>query len=433
MNDNAISIRNVSKSYFVFDSPWKRLLHSFAPSSSKVNNVINAVNEVNIEIKQGEAVAIIGLNGSGKSTLLQILTGTLSPTSGKVITNGRISALLELGSGFNPEYSGRDNVILNGLILGFTKAEILEKFTAIENFAEIGNAIDRPVKTYSSGMLMRLAFAVQVLSEPEILVIDEALSVGDYFFQQKCFGFIRKLSEKGVTLLFVSHDMGAVRDICQRGIFLKEGCVVYDGDKLKAIQTYLSDQSQHQVKSNNVIKKDSDISNKRTDSKIKLVNPIWSLSKFEQDKKINLKGYIIGLELNDEFNCPVTSFPIGSKVVIKLHYKMLKNEITHVNFVLKNKNGLIVTAVSSLNLKVAPPNLLSGDEAIFKLETNILLEGAEYVFCMSLVQNDFSNTTGKILDETPWIGPIQVKWDYENKIPPFFGLCGMNNKASFLT
>src|SRR6185295_15923251 len=184
---------------------------------------------------------IIGRNGSGKSTLLQIITGTLVPTTGELAVNGRVSALLELGSGFNPEYTGRDNVMMNGLILGLGRDEIARRFDEIAAFAEIGDAIDRPVKTYSSGMLMRLAFAVQVLTDPDILVIDEALSVGDFFFQQKCFGHMRALCEKGVTLAFVSHDMGTVRDLCGRAIYLRDGRVAFAGETSLAIHHYLAD------------------------------------------------------------------------------------------------------------------------------------------------------------------------------------------------
>ena len=182
MTDLAISVRNVGKCYRVFDDQRSRLLHAVWPKHTKGMQEIWALKDINFEIKRGEAVAIIGRNGGGKSTLLEILTGTLTPTTGSVKVNGRVSALLELGSGFNPEYSGRDNVILNGLLLGLSKGDILNRFGEIEAFSEIGDAIDRPVKTYSSGMMMRLAFAVQVLCDPDILIIDEALSVGDFFF-----------------------------------------------------------------------------------------------------------------------------------------------------------------------------------------------------------------------------------------------------------
>ena len=213
----AISVRNVSKRYRVFDSQRSRLLHAVWPKHTQGMQEIRALNDINLEIRRGESVAVIARNGGGKSTLLEILTGTLTPTSGEVKVNGRVSALLELGSGFNPEYTGRENVILNGLILGLAKSEILDRFNEIEAFAEIGAAIDRPLKTYSSGMMIRLAFSVQVLLRSEILIVDEALGVGDFFFQQKCFARLRKMREESVTLIFVSHDMGTVRDVSGAG------------------------------------------------------------------------------------------------------------------------------------------------------------------------------------------------------------------------
>jgi len=235
-----ISVRGVAKRYQVFDSPWARLRHAIGSSNGGMRE-IQALHDVSFDVARGESLGVIGRNGGGKSTLLEILTGTVMPTAGEVAVNGRVSALLELGSGFNPEYTGRENVMLNGLLAGFERRDILRRFGEVEAFAEIGEAIDRPVKTYSSGMMMRLAFAVQVLSDPDILVIDEALSVGDFFFQQKCFARIRELRARGVTLVFVSHDMGTVRDLCERAVYLKAGRVQFVGDSRDAIRHYLGE------------------------------------------------------------------------------------------------------------------------------------------------------------------------------------------------
>lgn len=190
-----------------------------------------ALKNINFELKKGESLGIIGRNGAGKSTLLQIISGTLSPTSGDVKVAGRINALLELGSGFNPDFTGRENVFLNGAILGFTHKEIESRFEEILDFSEIGDFIDQPVKTYSSGMFVRLAFSVQALMEPEILIIDEALSVGDVFFQSKCHTIIDKLLSNGnTTFIFVSHDIHSVIKYCKKAIFLNKGTIIYSGD-----------------------------------------------------------------------------------------------------------------------------------------------------------------------------------------------------------
>ena len=436
MSNIAISVKNVCKSYELLDKPWTRVCSALGVDQKKSVQEINAIDGVSFEIKRGESVAIIGQNGSGKSTLLEILTGTLSPTSGKVIVNGRVSALLELGSGFNPDYTGRDNVVLNGLLLGLRRREILDRFGEIEDFADIGSAIDRPVNTYSSGMVMRLAFAVQVLCDPDILIVDEALSVGDFFFQQKCFKLIRKLCKRGVTLVFVSHDMAAVRDLCQRGIYIVKGRVGFDGDKIQAIQTYLSATAEPALVTNDDGDRGSATEARaivQENNGLSLVDPIWSLSNAEMDRKSKLKACIIGVELRDESGHSIRSIRMGSTVIVRVHYQAFSGESPHVNFILKNKHDHIVTAVGSFNHKVDPPNLNPGEKAIFELRINMSFEAGDYVYSLALTKPNASQTSGVVFDETPWIGPTQIAWNYEEQIPPFFGICGMSNSVSFDT
>lgn len=231
-SDNiAISVNNISKCYQVYDTPRDRLKQFVLPRLQRFLGKPQkqyfrqfwALQNISFEAKKGEAVGIIGRNGSGKSTLLQIITGTLTPTAGNVLTNGRIAALLELGSGFNPDFTGRENVYLNGALLGLTSEQIDKRFDAIALFADIGEYLDQPVKTYSSGMLVRLAFAVQVQVEPDILIVDEALAVGDALFQKRCFQKIEELISRGTTLLFVSHDQETVRTLTNRALLLKSG------------------------------------------------------------------------------------------------------------------------------------------------------------------------------------------------------------------
>ena len=200
-----------------------------------------ALRDVSFDVKKGECVGIIGRNGAGKSTLLQIITGTLRATGGEVVTQGRITALLELGSGFNPEFSGRDNVYMNAAILGFSDEIIKTKYQDIISFADIGNFIDQPVKTYSSGMLVRLAFSVQVMLDPDILVVDEALAVGDIFFQQKCFERLKQLVENGTTILFVAHDLTLIKNMCSRAVYLNHGRLAAFGPAAEICDMYYSD------------------------------------------------------------------------------------------------------------------------------------------------------------------------------------------------
>ncbi len=229
--DIAIHVNNLSKCYHIYESPRNRLKQFLLPRLQRVAGSVSkqyyrefwALKDISFEIKKGESVGVIGRNGSGKSTLLQIITGTLSPTEGSVETRGRIAALLELGSGYSPDFTGRENVYLNGSLLGLTRQQIDDKFDAIAAFADIGQYLDQPVRTYSSGMLVRLAFAVQVQVDPDILIVDEALAVGDALFQKRCFQRIEKLVSDGTTLMFVSHDQESVRTLTNRALLLNRG------------------------------------------------------------------------------------------------------------------------------------------------------------------------------------------------------------------
>jgi len=245
-NEIAISIKGVSKCYEIYNTPGDRLKQFFFPRFArllrrKLRNYFTqfaALNDVSFEVKRGATLGIIGRNGSGKSTLLQIICGTLNPTMGKIQVNGRVAALLELGSGFNPEFTGRENVYLNASILGLSREEIDYRFNQIADFADIGDFIEQPVKTYSSGMMLRLAFAVIANVDADILIIDEALSVGDAVFTQKCMRFIRKFKAKG-TLLFVSHDMGSILNLCEEVVWLHKGLVREKGISQNVSESYL--------------------------------------------------------------------------------------------------------------------------------------------------------------------------------------------------
>ncbi|KXU90931.1 sugar ABC transporter ATP-binding protein [Paraburkholderia monticola] len=245
-NDIAITVQGVSKRFELYDKPSDRLKQFILPRLNRLTGKpprdyfreFWALKDVSFDVRRGEAFAIVGRNGSGKSTLLQIITGTLSPTTGLVNTNGRVAALLELGSGFNPEFTGKENVFLNGALLGFSREEIEQKYDAIVGFADIGQHIDQPVKSYSSGMVVRLAIAVQTQVEPDILIVDEALAVGDALFQKRCYRQIEKLLNNGTTLLFVSHDQEIVRTLTQRAVFLNAGNAQKCGDTSDVLFAY---------------------------------------------------------------------------------------------------------------------------------------------------------------------------------------------------
>ena len=238
--DIALSVKNISKCFEMYEKPVHRLFQTLFAGHRTFYREFWALRDVSFDVRRRECVGIIGRNGAGKSTLLQIITGTLQPTGGTVERRGRVAALLELGSGFNPEFTGRENVYMNASILGLTKEEIDARYQAILDFAEIGEFIDQPVKTYSSGMMVRLAFAVVAHVDADILVVDEALAVGDAFFQQKCMRFIRKFKEEH-TILFVSHDTGAVVNLCDRGVLLEGGQVKMIGSPKEVSEQYLRD------------------------------------------------------------------------------------------------------------------------------------------------------------------------------------------------
>ncbi len=234
----AISVRDLNKIYKLYDKPVDRLKEALGLSRKKRYKEHYALRNVDMEIRQGETVGIIGTNGSGKSTILKIITGVLNPTSGQVEVDGRISALLELGAGFNMEYNGIENIYLNGTMIGFSREEIDEKLEGILEFADIGDYVYQPVKTYSSGMFVRLAFAVAINIDPEILIVDEALSVGDVFFQAKCYHKFEEFRNMGKTILFVSHDLSSVSKYCDRVVLLNKGEKLAEGSPKEMINIY---------------------------------------------------------------------------------------------------------------------------------------------------------------------------------------------------
>ncbi len=238
MQKVAIKVTNVSNIYKLYDTPAARLKDALGLARKKNYREHAALHDVTLEIKKGETVGIIGTNGSGKSTLLKIITGVIRQTEGEVEVDGRISALLELGAGFNMEYTGIENVYLQGDMMGFSRQEIEQKMEDILGFADIGDFVHQPVKTYSSGMFVRLAFAVAINIEPEVLIVDEALSVGDVFFQAKCYRKFEEFKKQGKTILFVSHDLGSITKYCDRAILLNKGRKVMEGTPKEAVDRY---------------------------------------------------------------------------------------------------------------------------------------------------------------------------------------------------
>jgi lipopolysaccharide transport system ATP-binding protein len=294
-DDIAIRVTNLSKCYQIYDTPRDRLKQLIAPRLQRLARITPkhyfreflALNDVSFEVKKGDTVGIIGRNGSGKSTLLQIICGTLHPSGGIVETNGRIAALLELGSGFNPEFTGCENVFMNAAVLGLSKEETESRYDEIAAFADIGDFLDQPVRTYSSGMAVRLAFAVAINVDPQILVVDEALSVGDELFQRKCFSRIETIKKNGTTILFVSHAGGTIIELCDHAILMDTGEKLAMGTPKTIVGNYqklLYAPVEKQKKIRQSIQTSSlEVSSQESIAKPLMVNPDSSFRKSKSD------------------------------------------------------------------------------------------------------------------------------------------------------
>ena len=366
MSDNiAIKVENLSKCYQIYDQPRDRLKQFVLP---RVQQLIGrpqrqyhrdfwALKDVSFEVKKGESVGIIGRNGSGKSTLLQIITGTLSPTSGSATTNGRIAALLELGSGFNPEFTGRENVYLNGALLGFSSAQIEQKFDAIAAFADIGEHLDQPIKTYSSGMLVRLAFAVQVQIEPDILIVDEALAVGDALFQKRCYQKIEKLISRGTTLLFVSHEQESVRTLTNNSILLNNGKIVSQGLSSDVIRDYRK--ILHKEEASYLSRDRTGGLSENFDKNCSVDGLISELPKRSDQLSFgDMDGVIHGVKVFGVATDGVAHFTTGDKMTIEVDFSLVRPmKGLNVGVMLRNKEGVKIYAWGTLNQDIS---ILSG-------------------------------------------------------------------------
>ena len=331
MPNTAIKVSHLTKVYKLYDKPVDRLKESLHPLKKQYHKDFYALNDVNFEIKKGETVGIIGKNGAGKSTLLKIITGVLTPSSGHVHVNGRIASLLELGTGFNPEYTGIENIYFQGTLMGYSHSEMESKIDEILSFADIGDFVYQPVKMYSSGMFARLAFAVAINVEPDILIVDEVLSVGDMFFQAKALSKMKSLiNNSETTVLFVSHDMGSVKALCKNAIFIKNGNLELYDEADKVAELYFSEK--FEIK--NILKED----------KVKLssnfsVDEFEKLSSFQRIK--NGKATFLNIVLLNENEEQIISTKFGQVITLRYFIKAYE-DIHHLSFAfhIRDKNGV---------------------------------------------------------------------------------------------
>jgi lipopolysaccharide transport system ATP-binding protein len=348
-----IRAEKVSKCFRIYRRPSDHVRELLSFGRRRFHEPFWAVKDVDLAVERGCCLGIIGENGSGKSTLLRIIAGVIRPTSGGVTVNGRISALLELGAGFNPEFTGRENIFLNAAILGFTDAQTRDRIPSIEKFAEIGEFIDRPVKTYSSGMFVRLAFAVAIHMDPDILIVDEALSVGDYYFQQRCMRKIIQMKSRGITIVFVSHDLDAVRTLADRAIWMDHGGVSLEGKTDEVVSKYLAamvGRGRKEVMEEDAIGKplasataELDLSPAALSKIPEFISGIPNVDHRYGNGKARIEGIgVFGVEGN-----PAGTASQGDRVCVRISVEFLA-EVSHPNvgFMLRNRLGQDVTGTN---------------------------------------------------------------------------------------
>ncbi len=347
----AISLRGIGKKYRIFPSRQDHLKEVLSFGRIKRSHDFWALEGVNLDVEPGTTLGILGRNGAGKSTLLKIISGVVEPTTGTVGVNGRLAPLLSVGAGFNPEFTGRDNVMLNGLLLGLERKEILERFDEVEAFADIGEFMDQPIKTYSSGMRARLGFAVAVNVQPDILIIDETLSVGDAVFKQMGLQKMRELRDSGTTILFVSHSLGVVRSFCNKAILLHKGRMIASGDAGETLDRYEALVSKIRAKKDAEpdrrleyeIEHEDEESADGSRTRVSRQERALASRRSRSARPGTGEARILKVELLDEGGAPIEKVALGAAVTIRVHVEYLEDvSDSAVGITLQNKSGLVV-------------------------------------------------------------------------------------------
>jgi teichoic acid transport system ATP-binding protein len=375
----AIKVENLTKIYHLYDKPQDRLKEVLNPFGKKYHHDFYALENVNLTINTGETVGIVGKNGAGKSTLLKIITGVLTPTYGNVEVHGKIASLLELGAGFNPDMSGLENIYLNGTIMGYSKEEMDAKIDAILEFANIGEFIHQPVKMYSSGMFARLAFSVSINVDPDILIVDEALSVGDIAFQMKCFKKFQEFQEKGKTILFVTHALDTVIRYCNRGMVIDNGHLVLDGSAKEAVDTF-------KKITTNSLKVDT----KKKQPKVKKSKELLKkhFTGHESfDNYGNHKAQIIDYGITDLEGNPIHALDFNSEfeIVMRVHFNEAIQEPIFA-YTVKDLKGLELTGTNTMMQHHHTGSFQAGDEAVIRFRQKANFQIGKYALSFGCVQ-----------------------------------------------
>ena len=390
MSEVAIRVDDVSKLYKLYDKPSDRLKESLGLTRKKLYKEHYALHNVSFDVKRGETVGIIGTNGSGKSTILKIITGVLNPSGGHVEIDGRISALLELGAGFNMEYTGIENIYLNGTMIGFSREEIDAKMQDILDFADIGDFVHQPVKTYSSGMFVRLAFAVAINIDPEILIVDEALSVGDVFFQAKCYKKFEDFKKMGKTILFVSHDLGSISKYCDRVVLLNRGKKLAEGTPKEMVSMYKRIMV-NQDKAEEIAAHQMDMSSLEEDDEKEIKEAAcegqwknhYNLNP-DVDEYGNGAAEIEDFAIIDENGNYTNAIVKGTRFRLKSKVKFKQDVHDPIfTYTFKNIQDVAITGTNTMYEKKDVPLAKEGETYVATFEQDMFLQGGEYLLSMS--------------------------------------------------
>ena len=425
--ESVIQIQNVSKVYKLYETPIDRLKESLHPGGKKYHHDFFALRDISFDVKKGETVGIIGKNGSGKSTLLKIITGVLTPTMGTMNVSGRISALLELGAGFNPEYSGLENVYLQGTMMGYSREDMCERVPEILKFADIGEFINQPVKVYSSGMFIRLAFSVAINVEPEILIVDEALAVGDMSFQAKCMTAFKRMQQKGVTVLFVSHDTASVKSLCSWAVWLENGVIKRIGNAGEIAEDYMRtirEEMNAAGKTQNAGNEDTVLGtdeNNKVEISVISEKPQNSVAQFkfkysdEFEKSVEQFRYGSGgvkitfFEMLDENGSPVYEADFNQMVTLKIYLESYSDvQISANYYILDDKKNYILGA----GLNLVNGRLLSVAKSkryIVTYKTKVPLEEGMYSIQLQLTSPIIPDVTADFIDVIDNVAVFKVK------------------------
>ncbi len=439
MNVSLAEVRQVSKCYRLWANPADRLAAMLLEQAASIPVVpaalrrrlntaadrhgaqFHALHETSFSLPRGESLGIIGRNGSGKSTLLQILAGTLQATSGEVAINGRIAALLELGSGFNPEFTGRENVLLQAALFGFSRREILARFNEVEEFAGIGAFIDQPAKVYSSGMLVRLAFAAQTILQPELFIVDEALAVGDVFFQAKCARFFEERLKGGMSLILVSHDLVAVKALCRNTLVLHEGRVVFAGPSAEAVNRY---HDLHRIRSS--ITTDATIAASMSQSVVALpagaVERNWSATQEVGSREVE----IVHCALLDAAGVPRSAFDLGERVRLDIYVRSkVRLEGLVLGFELSDRHNRVVYGVTSIHLQAGFKSVNPQQLYRYGFTFDARLGSGEYLADVAIGWGDRGDGAPEhLMHRVSRVGSLAVR--HTGGRPAFFGAADLH-------